>query len=268
MTALAANANVVTAPRARTRSYVVASGTTVYANSLVGLNTSGLLVPWADTAGFKWLGLALKKVTGSSALERCEVDVSGAYLNNVDVAGVTARTDLDSVRVYCADDNYATLSTTPTAVVGAIGRLVDFRSTSDMDIRLVTPEEYELGVSKVSTFSFHIPLAAISGAGDVVTGFVPGFAGRILSIQAVNSVVVTTGSKAVSLNAEIDGTNVTGGVVALTSANQTPLGARVAGSAITAANAFTATSAIDIEAASVTAFAEGAVTLYLTVVAD
>jgi hypothetical protein len=102
----------------------------------------------------------------------------------------------------------------------------------------------------------------------VVTGFVPGFAGRILSLQTVNSVVVTTAAKLLDLNAEIDGTNVTGGVVSLTSANQTPLGARVAGTAVTAANAFSATSAIDIEAANVTAFSEGAVTLYLTVVAD
>lgn len=268
MTALAANSpHIRTAERARYRSYIVASGSTVYANSFVGLNTSGLLVPWADTAGFKFLGMARSKVTGSSALERCEVDVSGCYLNNVDVAGVTARTDLDDVLVYCADDNPATLSTTATVNVPAIGRLVDFRSTSDMDVQLVTSVEAGLASGRVTQWAFPMTLALLAN-GNIVTGFVPGFAGRILSLQTVNTAIVTTAAKAASLNAEIDTVDVTGGVVALTSANQTPLGARVAGSAVTAANKFSATSAIDIEASSVTTFVEGEAVLYVTVVAD
>ena len=109
-----------------------------------------------------------------------------------------------------------------------------------------------------------IKLANIAGSGNVVTGYVPGFAGTIDSLQFIATDPVTTPAKAVSLNAEIGGANVTGGVVALTSANLATLGDRVAGTAVTDANTFAADSAIDIEAASVTAFAEGEGVLIVT----
>jgi len=73
----------------------------------------------------------------------------------------------------------------------------------------------------------------------------------------------TTADKAATLNAEIETTNLSGGVLALTSANCTPKGAQVAGTEITGNNAFTATQKISIEASSVTAFAEGAIWLMI-----
>ena len=113
--------------------------------------------------------------------------------------------------------------------------------------------------------SVPITLAQITGAGDVVTDYVPGHAGKIISISAVVTQVVTTGSKLASLNMEIGSTNLTGGVVALTSANCTPLGVKVAGSSVTAANTFTAADTLSIEAASVTAFVEGEITLLIQI---
>lgn len=104
---------------------------------------------------------------------------------------------------------------------------------------------------------WYINLASVSGAGNIVTGWVPGFAGKIASAEFFTMVPVTTGSKAFTINFEIDTVDATGGTVALTSATCTPLGARIASSAFTAGNTFTSTSVIDIEAASVTAFAEG-----------
>lgn len=282
MTALAANAFPKTAPRGR-GSYIVTNAATVYPGSGVGVTTAGRLSPWADTAGLMWKGVCLggttrnssanaggKVVGDTSASPPYEADVNegGVRLLGVPVAGASAQTNVDDL-VFCATDNLLTdLSLTATVNVGPIGRIRRFNSATSFDVELFDPTEYQTQLNRIVTVSFHIPLAAITGSQDVVTGYVPGFAGRILSLQAVNSVVVTTAAKAASLNAEIDGTNVTGGVVALTSANQTPLGARVAGSAVTAGNHFTATSAIDIEAASVTAFAEGAVTLYLVMAVD
>lgn len=118
------------------------------------------------------------------------------------------------------------------------------------------------------TLTFNVALADITGAGDVVTTFTPGFAGTIEAIDFIVGTPVTTAAKAASLNVEIGTTNTTGGVVALTSANCTPLGAEVAGSAITAANTFTATDTISVEAASVTAFAEGSGTIIITLSND
>lgn len=113
------------------------------------------------------------------------------------------------------------------------------------------------GARTNSIMSIPVKLAKITAAGDVVTNYTPGFAGVIKKISFVVTDPVTTAAKAADLNLEIGSTNVTGGVVSLTSANCTPLGAVIDGSAITAGNAFDADDTISVEAANVTAFAEG-----------
>lgn len=108
------------------------------------------------------------------------------------------------------------------------------------------------------SFAFTMNCADIA-AGDLVTAYTPGFAGKILSINAFALKAVTTGSKLATVTPKIGSTNTTGGAVAMTSANMTPQGAKVAGSAITALNVFTATDTIGFVASSVTAFSEGVV---------
>jgi hypothetical protein len=68
---------------------------------------------------------------------------------------------------------------------------------------------------------------------------------------------VTTGSKAATLTAQINGVAATGGVISLTSANATPAGALVAGTAVTAANVGTAGQTLEVAISGVTAFTEG-----------
>jgi len=109
-----------------------------------------------------------------------------------------------------------------------------------------------------------ITLAAITGAGDVLTNYVVGHKFKVLGVSFAVSTPVTTIDKLATLNLEIGSTNVTGGEVALTSANCATLGAVVAGAAVTAANTGTAADTLSIEAASVTAFAEGAGMLLVT----
>ncbi len=115
-----------------------------------------------------------------------------------------------------------------------------------------------------SVISIPIKLAKLAN-GDIVTDYIPGFAGTIKKAVFVVTDPATTANKAATLNLEIEAANVTGGVIALTSANCTPLGAVVAGTAITAANVFTATQKISVEAANVTTFVEGEGVLLLTV---
>lgn len=117
----------------------------------------------------------------------------------------------------------------------------------------------------ILTLSFPVNLASITGTQDVVTGFTPGYAGEILSVAFLVNVPVTTAAKLATLNVEIGATDLTGGVVALTSANCTPMGAIVAGTAVTAANVFAATDTISVEASAVTAFAEGSGTVLIRV---
>jgi hypothetical protein len=116
----------------------------------------------------------------------------------------------------------------------------------------------------VSTITIPITLANVAD-GDVLTTYTPGYKFKVLSVAFAVTTAVTTADKATTLNLEIGTTNVTGGAVALTSANCTPLGAVVAGTAITAANTGAADATLSIEAASTTAFAEGAGVLLVTI---
>lgn len=151
----------------------------------------------------------------------------------------------------------------------AIGQVVGGEGVNPgyCDVEILTRKSLVAATieAPVEILSFPINLASITGAGDVVTNYTPGFAGEILSVDFVVTVAVTTGSKAADLNLEIGTTNVTGGVVALTSALATPVGKVIAGSAVTAANVFTATDTISVEAANVTAFSEGAGVLQVRV---
>jgi len=100
--------------------------------------------------------------------------------------------------------------------------------------------------------------------GDILTGFTPGFAGKILSVDAFVVVPVTTADDLTTLNLEIGTTNLTGGAVAISSvatSNCATLGAKIAGSAVTGANEFGKADAISIEASATTDFAEGMVFL-------
>lgn len=120
----------------------------------------------------------------------------------------------------------------------------------------VTRENVTQGAG-LQTLAFFVNLADIAAAGDVLTNYVPGYAFKLEKHDFRVSKPVTTAAKLASLNLEINTTDVTGGVIALTSANCTPMGVAVPGTAITAANIGTKTDSFSIEAAAVTAFAEG-----------
>jgi hypothetical protein len=113
-------------------------------------------------------------------------------------------------------------------------------------------------------YSFPVTLASIA-TGDLVTNFQPGIDGTIEAFWFVVEVAATTAGRSATINLEIGTTNLTGGVISLTSANATPKGTILQGTAITGNNVLTRASLISIEAAAVTAFAEGAGTFYVAV---
>jgi len=120
----------------------------------------------------------------------------------------------------------------------------------------------------VATQLLVLPIPALSALANAqVLRLDPGFAGKITAINfRVGASPVTTGAKAATLTAQVAGTPVTGGVVGLTSANCTPAGAQVAGSAVTALNTFTAVQAIEVAVSGVTAFVEGTGYIEFTVI--
>jgi hypothetical protein len=107
------------------------------------------------------------------------------------------------------------------------------------------------------TDGIELDAANIANGDLLTTKAVPPFYGKIGGIRGIVTKVVTTAAKAADINAEINTTNLTGGVVGLTSANCTPLGKVNEGTAITAANTFKPGDTWSLEAANVVAFVEG-----------
>lgn len=111
--------------------------------------------------------------------------------------------------------------------------------------------------TSVETVLFPAELASIDANGDVVITWTPTHAGTILSDWFQVTSPVTTAAKAGTFSLFINGVAVTGGAIALTSANATPIGAVVNGSAITALNTFDANDIITMVTSALTAFVEG-----------
>lgn len=210
--------------------------------------------------------VTLASVAGQRVIGVLQNDPTSGGAANVQVSGVAKA--LAGGTVAIGDDIIVNASGKFIAASNAdgyiIGTALSAASADEVFSLLITHR----GKRRAHVFSLPITLAGITGAGDVLTTFTPGFSGRIISLAFGVTTAVTTAAKAATLNMEIGTTDLTGGAVALTSANCTPLGAVVAGSAVTAANSFTATDTISVEAASVTAFAEGAGVLLVTVLED
>ena len=128
------------------------------------------------------------------------------------------------------------------------------------------PDGLTLGTElPIEWINFFFPLASLAANGNIITGWVPGFKGRFLAADFVVHKAVTTASKRADINLEINGVDVTGGVISITSAAATPAGKIVAGTAITALNTFDVNDVIDIELSNVTVHIEGDGTLMLKV---
>lgn len=94
---------------------------------------------------------------------------------------------------------------------------------------------------------------------DILTGWVPGYAFKILDFTFTTTVAGTGSSASQTFNIEIGSTDLTGGSLVLTLASQSTIGVVTSATAITAANTGSATAAISIEmAASGTVFTAGA----------
>lgn len=217
----------------------------IYQGAAVGDNASGYMRPLVSGDPFR--GFAQIKVDNSAgAAGDKDVELMQRGLVTLPISGV-ALTDVGRP-VYASDDDTFVL----TGLGSYVGKVYAYVSSGFAIVEFDTARPEQVVILPLA-----LQLVGITGNVDVMTGFVPGCWGRIKALDFVVTKVVSTGSKAATLNAEIGTTNVTGGAVALTSANCTPLGAKIAGSAVTAENVFGPSDAVSIEASSVTAFSEG-----------
>lgn len=217
----------------------------------VKLDSSGTIS--AAGATDAWIGVTTEPIVASGTGTVKLRSAAGSYL--VVAAGAIAV----GARLYAAASgkvNDVQLGG------GDTGLMAKTAAGADGDIIEAVPVSNP-GVPVV--ISIPVALAGVTAA-DVVTAYPLTFNGTITAFDFIVTTVVTTAAKAASLNLEIGTTNVTGGVIALTSANCTPLGAVVSSTAITAANTFVSGDTLSVEAASVTAFAEGAGVLLITAI--
>lgn len=117
----------------------------------------------------------------------------------------------------------------------------------------------------------YVQLAQIVNSTDVLN-YPLTFKGRLMAIGFSVQSKVTTAGKAATLTAKVKSgattTNMTGGVLSLTSTNCTPEAAVVAGTAITALNKFQSGDSLVLSATAVTAFSEGTGYIMLTLIND
>lgn len=115
-----------------------------------------------------------------------------------------------------------------------------------------------VGVSTITIPLTSLATGLSTSAIDLLTGYVPGYAFKLLSFDFVTTIAGTGAGASQTFNLEIGATDVTGGVLNVTLASTDTIGEVTAGSAITANNVGTAASAISIEmAASGTVFTAG-----------
>ncbi len=225
----------------------VKAGTTIYKGSLVNVDDTGYAVPAANAASVVFMGVAMEGGTAGQVIR--------VYRRGIFKFAIPATATVADVgqRVYVADS----ATVTKTAGNGVyVGRIIQVDSATSCWVDLEYGAPATGTVADRSILSIPVKLANLAD-GDIVTTFTPGFAGTIEKISFVVTDPATTADKAATLNLEIGTTNLTGGVLSLTSTACGTLGKVTDATAITGNNAFEDTDTISVEAADVTEFVEG-----------
>lgn len=227
---------------------------------------------WNDEVGAIPLGFSMARTTGDTAaspIVNAEVDLQSRIHANVAVTGLTGDvTDVGRV-VYMTDDNTFTL-TRPTLghPVGIVSR---WRSATNADVYAFSFGELcaigFAGAGRPGLWLLGI-VSGGAGTGNVATGIVAPSHGRILSTYGIVVEPQTDADADLDFNLEIGGTNVTGGVIEFVTADL--IGAKKAGTAVTAANVFHEGDLIDIECVANTAgtAADGYMAIYADVLVE
>ena len=261
--ALTADVQISTAG-ADTLAYPVLSGATIYAGGVVAVGT-----PTHPTAGrrgraFAWTGAAGERIVGLSisggvnnagvvgiVAETVEVSVTplGQVAKRITVTGVTTLAGVGEP-VFAADDDIQTVTLTRPARGVAIGKVTRYYTGSICDVYLYSHAELDAiaGVGQRYVMLLGHFDADTMATGNLRTSMVTPHAGRFISLHAVVDVPIAGAGGTTNINLEIGGTNVTGGVVTVSTAAGGTKGTVLNGTAITAANVFSEGSLLDIEA--------------------
>ena len=143
-----------TAPNSGRWSHIIADTVVVFEGQLAQLQ-AGFLNHWDETG--KFLGIViggddragdgvLTGETSDTPPPEARVDQSGVILMHLaSVAGTPTQAKVGDL-VFSADSDVANLTLTDTTNP-PVGRMVRFRSATDVDVQLFTPGEFEAGIA-------------------------------------------------------------------------------------------------------------------------
>jgi len=252
MTAAAASAPTELRSKGQVTRFRMKASEQIYAGALVMLNTAGTAEAAEDSStGRGVVGVATEdKLSGASVAAYIEVQEAEVKLASTTLA----QADVGNMH-YVTDD--LTADDVPGFDSVALGPLIEYIDASTGWYWASWKNLSSIVANKVRGLwrSFVLDLKDFAD-GDIIT-FTPGFVGEIMDIEVRSILVASTASKLTTLNLEIGTTDLTGGVVALTTANMDAVFDIVSGTAITAGSVFTAAEVITLEASSTTAFIEG-----------
>ncbi len=246
----------------------VKASTKIYAGSLVAIN-AGYAVPASAAQGLIVVGRARQtkdNTSGANGDLTVEVERGIFRFGNSSSGDAIAQADVGKL-CYAVDDQTVAKTNGDAAARSAAGIIIGLDGSAGVWVQC----GWALGglgggaAGLQQLVSIPVTLSKLAN-GAVMGRFTPGFTGSIERFSFSVTDPATTAAKAATVTPKIAGVATTGGALALTSANCTPIGAKVDASAITAANAFGPTDEITLEASSVTAFVEGAGVFYLALV--
>lgn len=115
--------------------YPLAASTTIYKGTLVGLNSSGYLVPMSDTASLQFVGVAFDKTdnsAGSNGDKYCRVELEGEF-EFAYAGGDAAQTKVGEL-MYAQDDQTVDEDASLTTNDYPVGFCTEFISTTKVRV--------------------------------------------------------------------------------------------------------------------------------------
>lgn len=250
-------------------SYGIAAGVTVNNGALMVLS-GGYVQPATAATGLEPVGVADVPdgqviSTGAGSFQiACRAGTFGPFASGTGIDAITAANA--GQQCYFIDDQTVGL-TDGLGTRSWAGRIIGVQAYSQnpyTEAGVLIQVGARAAAAPVArcVISTPVTLSLLANGGIIDAGPIP-FAGRLLAMQFRTTTAATTAAKAATLTAQTKvgasaAVPVTGGVLALTSANQTPIWAVTQASAITALGVFAAGTNVQALISAVTAFAEGA----------
>ncbi|MCB0383753.1 MAG: hypothetical protein KDD43_00050 [Bdellovibrionales bacterium] len=251
------------------------NGEEYYAGGLVGLvKSTGEPNMLDDAADRAYLGRVTKRLTGDGT-EDTEIMMGPYIVRDLTVAGYSSAAK-NWEPVYAPTDNPGTKDTAgdltltrPADDAVLVGFTVRYRSSNKGDVLFIGGLHAAImsmssGKGKELVFLGSYPGSATTAANLAASIILYGH-GKITGFYAISDGDMAGSSAAATVNLELGGTNLTGGVISLTEANTATQGAKVSASAITDGNEFFDGDSLDVEYTVSSAFSAGRFMLFMEI---